>query len=120
MCDAVFEFVDALRKARAVLDDAVTDMIEVDAYETGGPTAYPARQYSVTIALMTLGDGGKPAEINFTIYYNGDATEEPSTLSTLCLHTVRIRSGYDHSKKTPDRVFPEHGNCWQPNLVADR
>lgn len=73
--DEVFEFVDALRKARAVLAAAETDIVNVWLYETGGPTAYPAEKQPVSIQIDSFGgDGGTPAKINFTINFVGNPT----------------------------------------------
>ena len=71
--DAIYEYIDELRKARAVLDDAETTIVNVWMYESGGPTAYPAEQQSVCIAIDDFGgDGGVAAKLNYTIYYIGD------------------------------------------------
>ncbi len=71
--DDVFEFIDALRIARAVLDDAKTDIVNVWAYETGGPTAYPAEKQNVSIQIDEFGgDGGQSVKINYTINFIGD------------------------------------------------
>lgn len=71
--DAIFEYVDGLRVNRAVLDAAETTICNVWMYETGGPTAYPAEQQTVCIAVEDFGgDGGTSAKINYTIYYVGD------------------------------------------------
>ena len=71
--DPVFEFIDALRIARATLADAETDIVNVWAYKTGGPTAYPAEKQSVSIQIDEFGgDGGASAKINYTINYIGD------------------------------------------------
>jgi len=71
--DPVFDYVDGLRKARAVLDDALTEIINVWMYETGGPTAYPAEKQTVSIQWEDFGgDGGKAAKGNFTINFLGD------------------------------------------------
>lgn len=71
--NAVFEFIDTLRKNRAVLDDAATDIINVWMYKTGGPTAYPAEKQPVCIAVEDVGgDGGSSVKLNYTIYYVGD------------------------------------------------
>lgn len=71
--DPVFEFIDALRKARAVLDAAQTDIVNVWMYETGGPTAYPAEKQTVVISISDFGgDGGQPSKIGYTIHYCGD------------------------------------------------
>ena len=71
--DDVFEFVDALRVARAVLDEAETDIVNVWAYESGGPTAYPAEKQTVSIQIDEFGgDGGAAVKINYTINFIGD------------------------------------------------
>lgn len=71
--NAVFEFVDALRIARAVLEDAETDIVNVWMYKTGGPTAYPAEKQTVSIQIDDFGgDGGIATKINYTINYIGD------------------------------------------------
>ena len=71
--DDVFDFVDDLRRDRAVLEDAETDIVNVWMYETGGPTAYPAEKQSVSIQIDDFGgDGGQAAKINYTINYVGD------------------------------------------------
>jgi hypothetical protein len=71
--DYVFEFIDALRKSRAVLNNAETDIVNVWLYETGGPTAYPAEKQTVSIQIDDFGgDGGVAAKINYTINFIGN------------------------------------------------
>ena len=71
--DAIFEYIESLRIARAVLDDAETTIVNVWMYETGGPAAYPAEQQPVCIAVEDYGgDGGSAVKLNYTIYYVGD------------------------------------------------
>ena len=71
--DAVFDFIDALRVARAVLTDAQTDIVNVWAYESGGPTAYPAEKQNVSIQIDEFGgEGGSSVKINYTINFIGD------------------------------------------------
>ena len=71
--DDVFEFIDGLRIARAVLDAAETDIVNVWAYESGGPTAYPAEKQAVSIQIDEFGgDGGAAVKINYTINFIGD------------------------------------------------
>jgi hypothetical protein len=81
--DAVFEFVDGLRKARAVLDDAETDIVNVWLYETPTTGEYPAEKQNVAIQVDDFGgDGGTAAKINFTINFVGDpiqGTFNPTT-----------------------------------------
>lgn len=71
--DDVFEFIDGLRIARAVLDDAETDIVNVWMYESGGPTAYPAEKQTVSIQIDDFGgDGGSSVKINYTVNFIGD------------------------------------------------
>lgn len=71
--DDVFEFIDGLRIARAVLDDAETDIVNVWMYESGGPTAYPAEKQTVSIQIDEFGgDGGSSVKINYTVNFIGD------------------------------------------------
>ena len=71
--DACFEYVDGLRRSRAVLAAAESDIVNVWMYETGGPTAYPAEKQPVSIQLDDFGgDGGVAAKINFTLNFIGD------------------------------------------------
>jgi len=71
--DEVFEFIDGLRVARATLDDAETTIVNVWAYESGGPTAYPAEEQEVSIQIDEFGgDGGTAVKINYTINFIGD------------------------------------------------
>ncbi len=81
--DASFEFIDSLRKARAVLADAETDVVSVWLYETPALGEYPAEKQSVSIQIddMTI-EGGVPVKINYTINYIGDpvlGTFNPTT-----------------------------------------
>ena len=81
--DAVFEFVDELRKSRAVLGDAETDIVNVWMYEAGGPTAYPAEKQPVSIAIEDFGgEGGSAVKINFTINFIGDPVTGTFNAST--------------------------------------
>lgn len=71
--DSVFEFVDGLRIARAVLSDAETDIVNVWLYETPSGTVYPAEKQTVSIQIDDFGgDGGAAAKLNFTINFIGD------------------------------------------------
>ena len=81
--DAVFDFVDNLRRKRAVLDEARTEICMVYLYEepTGG--AYPAEKNTCSIQIDDFGgEGGGSNVINFTVNFVGDAVEgtfEPET-----------------------------------------
>ena len=81
--DAVFDFVDNLRRKRAVLDEARTEicMVYLDEEATGG--AYPAERNTWSIQIDDFGgEGGGSNVINFTVNFVGDAvggTFEPET-----------------------------------------
>ncbi len=81
--DAVFDFVDGIRKDRKVLADAETEVCIVYLYETATSGAYPAEKNACSIQIDDFGGaGGEKATINFTINLNGDpvkGTFNPST-----------------------------------------
>ena len=73
--DDVFEFVDGLRKSRAVLSAAETDIVNVWLYETPTSGAYPAEKQPVSIQIDDFGgDGGQAVKINYTINFLGSPT----------------------------------------------
>lgn len=74
--DAVFEFVDNLRRTRAIGTAAETDMLMVYLYETPVSTdQYPAELQPVSIQIDSFGgDGGVINRINFTINFRGNPT----------------------------------------------
>lgn len=72
--DPVFDYVDGLRKARAIGADARTKICIVYLYETETTGAYPAEQNDCSIQIDDFGGaGGESATINFTINLIGDA-----------------------------------------------
>ncbi|MDU7338609.1 MULTISPECIES: phage tail tube protein [Clostridium] len=81
--DPVFDYVNGLRKKRAVLDAARTDIVMVDLYETPVGGKYPAEKNTVSIQVDDFGgDGGKSVEINYTVNMVGDpviGTFDPTT-----------------------------------------
>ena len=83
--DPVFDYVDGLRKARAIGADARTKICIVYLYETETTGAYPAEQNDCSIQIDDFGGaGGGSATINFTINLIGDAgvgTFNPTTKS---------------------------------------
>lgn len=81
--DDAFAFLDALRKARAVLGDAETTIVNVWNYESGGPTAAPAEQQAVSIQVDSFGgDGGAATKLSVTINYQGDPVPGTFNIST--------------------------------------
>lgn len=82
--DAVFEWIDALRKSRGVGSSAETEICNVWMYETGGPTAYPAERQAVSVQIDDFGgEGGTMVKINFTINFRGNPTTGTFNGSTL-------------------------------------
>lgn len=81
--DEVFEYVDALRIKRAVLDESVTEILIVYLYKTAAEGAYPAERNRCGIQIDDFGGaGGESAKLNFTVNLQGDATHgtfNPST-----------------------------------------
>jgi len=88
--DAVFEFVDAIRKARGVLTAARSQIVNVWLYETPAGGLYPCEKQDVSIQIDSFGgDGGATTKINYTINFVGDpivdGTFNPAT-STWAAH----------------------------------
>lgn len=73
--DGVFDFVDGLRKARAVENAAKTDVVLVYLYKTSTGDAYPAERQPVSVAIESFGgDGGTANKINYSLNFVGDPT----------------------------------------------
>lgn len=81
--DPVFDYVDGLRKSRAIGTDARTKVCIVYLYETASTGKYPAEQNECSIQIDDFGGaGGESAKINFTINLIGDPVAgqfDPST-----------------------------------------
>lgn len=77
--DPVFEYVNTLRKKRAILSDAYTDIILADAYDVataGDLTAIPAEKQPVSIQIGSYGGPAEdPLSIDYTINFRGDSVE---------------------------------------------
>ena len=71
--DPVFDFVDGLRRKRAVLDEARTEVCLVYLYDEATSGAYPAEKNTCSIQIDDFGgEGGGSNVINFTINFVGD------------------------------------------------
>ena len=77
--DPVFAFVNELRKKRAILADAYSDIVMADAYEVADAndlTAIPAEKQPVSIQIGSYGGPAEePLSIEYTINFRGDPTE---------------------------------------------
>lgn len=72
--DAVFEYLDNIRKLRSVGASVETEVCNVWLYETPTLDEYPAEKQAVSVSIDEFGgDGGTAAKINYTINFIGDA-----------------------------------------------
>lgn len=82
--DAAFEFIDALRKGRAVLNAAEGEIVNVWMYRTPALGYYLAEKQAVSVQVDDFGgDGGAATKLNYTINFVGDPVKgyfNPSTL----------------------------------------
>ena len=80
----VFDFVDGLRKARAIGNDALTDILMVYLYDKKEDGVYTAEKQGVSISITDFGgDAGNPLNITYDIGFVGDPV----------LGTVQISNG---------------------------
>lgn len=81
--DEAFDFIDALRKSRAVLDAAKTTIVNVWLYETETAGSWPAEEQEVSIQVDSFGgDGGSSAKISYTINFIGDPVDGDFNMTT--------------------------------------
>jgi len=71
--DDVFEWLDANRIGRDVLDDVETEIVNVWLYETSSAGYYWAEKQDVSVQCDSFGgDGGTAVKLNYTINYLGE------------------------------------------------
>lgn len=79
----VFEFVNELRKKRAIGEDAETTIVTVDAFDGSTDTGYTAEQQKVSVQIDSFGGASTdPLSIGYTLNYKGDpvpGTFDPKT-----------------------------------------
>jgi len=84
--DPVYDFINTLRRNRAILQDAHTDIVLVDLYELKDeetPDVYVAEKQGVSIQIDTYGGAGtEPLSIGYTINFRGDAVKGSFNAST--------------------------------------
>lgn len=74
--DAVFDFVNNIRRKALVGQDVRTNIYDVDKYNytgEGNNRNFEATKYDCTIAINSYAKGERPS-IEYTIYYNGTPT----------------------------------------------
>ena len=80
--EPVFEFIDGLRRSRALGSDAETDILLVYIYSSSGNGAYAAEKCKASISVEEFGgDGGGSASITYTINLNGDPEIGTATIT---------------------------------------
>lgn len=80
--DGVFNFVDGLRKKRAIGSDCETELLMVYVYDTEDDTTYAAEKQAVSIQVDTFGGtGGERNSIGYNILFNGDPTVGTATIT---------------------------------------
>lgn len=84
--DAVFDFIDGLRKERAVGSAAETDILLVYIYDSttsSSTTVYAAEKCNCTISIEEFGgDAGNPMSITYTLNLNGDPVLGTATITS--------------------------------------
>jgi hypothetical protein len=83
--DAVFEFINDLRRKRAILSDADTDVVIVDIYDevTEDTGIYKAQKQNVGIQIDSYGgSSAEPLSIGYTINFKGDPVDGEFTLTS--------------------------------------
>lgn len=83
--DAVFEFVNEIRRKRAVLSEADTDIVIVDIYDEIGEDSgvYKAQKQKVGIQIDEYGGAStEPLRIGYTLNFKGDPVDGKFTLAS--------------------------------------
>lgn len=81
--DPVFEYIDGLRRARAIGSDAETDVVLVYIYESSGSSAYAAEKCKCVVSIEEFGgDAGNPVSITYTLNLNGDPEIGTATITS--------------------------------------
>ena len=70
--DKIYDFINRLRRSRAILSDAYTTMITVEAYDKSEDNNYPAEKQTVSVQIDEFGgDQPDPPHISYTINFIG-------------------------------------------------
>ena len=90
--DAVFDYIDDLRYNVAVGDDAVSEVVLVDTWNTKTTGSYRAEKFNCTISINSYGgDGGQNPTISFNIGINGDPIKGTATIQEgTCTFTAGV------------------------------
>ena len=79
----IFDFVDGLRRSRAIGDAAKTDILMVYLYDKQSDGSYPAEKQNVSISITDFGgDAGNPLNITYDIGFVGDPVKGTVTITS--------------------------------------
>lgn len=79
--EPVFDYVDGLRKSRAVGSDCETELLMVNIYDKISEGTYSAEKNNCVIQIDDFGgDGGNSLVINYTVNLNGDPVIGTATI----------------------------------------
>lgn len=87
--DAVFDFINSLRREALTGDDVKSHVYDVDKYNytgTGYDAEFESTKYECVIAINSYAKGERPA-IEYTVYYNGDPVLGTTKISALGVAT---------------------------------
>lgn len=81
--EPVFEYIDGLRRARAIGAAAETDVVLVYIYSKGtGTNTYNAEKNKCVISIEEFGgDAGNPVSLTYTVSLNGDPEVGTATIT---------------------------------------
>lgn len=80
--EPVFEYVDALRRKRAIGAEAETDVLLVYIYAKDDSGSYAAEKCKCTISIEEFGgDAGNPVSLTYTLNLNGDPELGTATIA---------------------------------------
>lgn len=80
--DGAFDYIDGLRRTRAVGSAAETNILSIYKYDVDENDKYAAETSNATISISSFGgDGGATPTIGFTISKNGDPTIGKATIT---------------------------------------
>ena len=80
--EPVFDYVDGLRRARAVGAESESQVMLVYIYDNAGSGQYSAEVNNCTIQIDDFGgDGGASVVMNYTVNLNGDPIQGKATIA---------------------------------------
>lgn len=80
--DPVFEFIDNIRRKRAILSDSYAQLLNVDVFNAAEDGSYPAELQDVSVQIDSFGGAASsPLTIAYTYNYRGDPVQGTATIT---------------------------------------